>query len=156
MNDRTDRIGSGGIRITAIEIKDANGNPLYNAMSGQDIDIYFHFETARDFKDSNITAGFMVRTNLDVPVFLQHNLLTGDHWESLPPTGAFVCRIKKLPLPPASYRLGFSIMRGSEYLDRIDDASELIVIEGDFYGSGEIAPATHGCCLVDAEWRISD
>ena len=28
------------------------------------------------------------------------------------------------------------------------------MIEGDFYGSGEIPPATHGCCLVDAEWRL--
>lgn len=99
---------------------------------------------------------FMVRTYLDVPVFLQHNRLTGDVWESLPRKGAFVCRIRRLPLPPASYRLGFGVMRGDEYLDRIDDASELIVIEGDFYGSGEVPPITHGSCLVDAEWRLSD
>jgi lipopolysaccharide transport system ATP-binding protein len=40
--------------------------------------------------------------------------------------------------------------------DRIDDASELNVIEGDFYGTGEVPPMTHGCCLVDAEWRLLD
>jgi lipopolysaccharide transport system ATP-binding protein len=32
----------------------------------------------------------------------------------------------------------------------------LIVIEGDFYGSGEVPPITHGCCLVDAQWRLLD
>jgi lipopolysaccharide transport system ATP-binding protein len=125
-------------------------------MSGQDIDIYFRFETAPGFKAPNITAGFMVRTHLDVPVFLQHNRLTGDNWDALPERGAFVCRIRKLPLPPAGYRFGFSVMRGEEFLDRIDDASELLVIDGDFYGAGEVPPASHGCCLVDASWRLLD
>ena len=87
-------------------------------------------------------------------MFLQHNKLTRDVWDALPENGAFVCRIRRLPLPPASYRLGYSVMRDDEYLDRIDDASELNVIEGDFYGSGEVPPISHGTCLVDADWRL--
>ncbi len=154
--ERADRTGSGEVRVTAIEIKDLNGNSLYNAMSGQDIDIHFHFETQPNLQTSNVVVGFMVRTYLDVPVFLQHNRLTGDRWDSLPSKGAFVCRIRKLPLPPADYRFGYSVMRDDEYLDRIDDASELTVIEGDFYGAGEVPPISHGCCLVDAEWRLLD
>jgi lipopolysaccharide transport system ATP-binding protein len=156
LKDNAARTGSGEVRVTAIEIKDLDGNPLYNAMSGQDVDIYFHFETLHNYQRSNVMIGFMVRTYLDVPVFLQHNRLTGDDWDSLPSTGAFVCRIRRLPLPPATYRFGFSVMCDNVYLDRIDDASELIVIEGNFYGSGEVPPITHGCCLVDAEWRLSD
>jgi lipopolysaccharide transport system ATP-binding protein len=156
LKDNAARTGSGEVRVTAIEIKDLDGNPLYNAMSGQDVDIYFHFETLHNYQRSNVIIGFMVRTYLDVPVFLQHNRLTGDDWDSLPSTGAFVCRIRRLPLPPATYRFGFSVMCDNVYLDRIDDASELIVIEGNFYGSGEVPPITHGCCLVDAEWRLSD
>jgi len=154
--ERADRTGSGEVRVTAIEIKDTDGNSLYNVMAGQDIDIYFHFEKAENYQKANVIIGFMVRTYLDVPVFLQHNRLTGDNWNSLPATGAFVCRIRKLPLPPASYRFGFSLMRDDDYLDRIDDASELIVIEGDFYKSGEVPPISHGCCLVDAKWRLVD
>ena len=69
LSERTDRTGSGDIRITAIEYRDLQGNSLYNVMSGQDIDIYFHYESPGNFKGSNITAGFMVRTYLDVPVF---------------------------------------------------------------------------------------
>ncbi len=156
LKERADRTGSGEVRVTAIEIKDLDGNPLYNVMSGQDVDIYFHFETSQNYQRSNVIMGFMVRTYLDVPVFLQHNRLTGDDWDSLPAAGAFVCRIRRLPLPPACYRLGFSVMCDNEYLDRIDDASELNAIEGDFYGSGEVPPISHGCCLVDAEWRLLD
>lgn len=157
LQNRTDRSGSGQVRITAIEVKDTNGVPIYNVMSGQDIDIYFHFETSPDYRQmSNINVGFMVRTYLDVPVFLQHNRLTGTNWPKLPPAGAFVCRLCRLPLPPANYRFGYSVMCGEEYLDRIDDVSELTVIEGDFYGSGEVPPPSHGLCLVDAQWRLAD
>ena len=153
---RADRDGSGEVRVTAIKIKDANGKIVSGAQSGQDVDIWFYFETAANFRGSNVTAGFMVRTQLDVPVFLQHNRLTNNHWDDLPRNGAFVCRLKKLPLPPADYRFGFSILRGEEYLDRIDDAGEISVVAGDFYGSGEVPPASHGCCLVEASWRLID
>lgn len=156
LEGHTDRTGSGEVRVNAVEIKDLDGNLLYNVMSGQDVDIYFHFETLQNYQRSNVIMGFMVRTYFDVPVFLQHNRLTRDNWNSLPSAGAFVCRIRRLPLPPASYRLGLSVMCDDEYLDRIDDASELIVIEGDFYGTGEVPPITHGCCLVNAEWRLLD
>jgi lipopolysaccharide transport system ATP-binding protein len=151
-----DRAGSGEVRVTAIEIRDTRGVHLDAAASGQDIDICFHFETAPNFKKRNVMMGFMVRTYWDVPVFLQHNRLTRDQWNALPPKGVFVCRIRRLPLPPTSYRLGFSVMYDDEYLDRIDDACELIVTDGDFYGSGEVPPVSHGCCLVDAEWRLLD
>jgi lipopolysaccharide transport system ATP-binding protein len=153
---RTDRTGSGEIVITSIETKDANGNSLYDIMSGQDVDVYFHFERSPDFQKSDVVMGFMVRTQLEIPVFLQHNRLTGNIWDALPLKGAFVCRIRRLPLPSANYVLGFSLMRGDEYIDRIDDAGEMIVVEGDFYGSGEVPPATHGSCLVDAEWKLLD
>ncbi|HEX8734982.1 MAG TPA: ABC transporter ATP-binding protein [Pyrinomonadaceae bacterium] len=154
---RTDRAGSGEVRVTAVEIRDARGATITTAASGQDVDICFHFETQPDFRKKNVTMGFMVRTYLDAPVFLQHNRLTRDQWNAaLPPRGIFVCRIRRLPLPPSSFRLGFSVMCDDEYLDRIDDAGELIVTDGDFYGSGEVPPLTHGCCLVDAEWRLLD
>lgn len=156
LNERDDRIGTGEVRITAIEIKDLKGNLLYNVMSGQDIDIYFYFETTPTFKHSNLIVGFMVRTYLDTPVFLHHNKLTKNNWKQLPKNGIFICRIRRLPLPPANYRWGYSVLYDDEYLDRIDDLSNLSVIEGDFYGSGELPPTTHGFCLVDAEWRLLD
>jgi lipopolysaccharide transport system ATP-binding protein len=45
-------------------------------------------------------------------------------------------------------------MLNGEYLDAMEDAYELTVTGGDFFGSGEVPPATHGCCLVDASWRL--
>ena len=156
LSERPDRIGTGEIYITQIEIRDLMGNITDDVMSGQDIDIYFHFETTPNYRQSNVSMCLMVRTHLDMPVFLQHNKLVNDNWDFLPHAGAFVCRLRKLPLAPASYRWGYSVMCGDEYLDRIDDLNQINVIEGDFYGSGKLPSASHGCILVDAEWRVSD
>ncbi len=154
LDERADRTGTGAVRVSALETRDTLGRPLAAAAAGQDVDICFHYEAAPNFNRTGVVAGFMVRTQFDVPVFLQHNRLTRDELGPLPRSGAFVCRIRRLPLAPATYRIGYSIMCDGEYLDRVDDAGELTVVEGDFYGSGEVPPASHGCCLVDAKWRL--
>jgi lipopolysaccharide transport system ATP-binding protein len=45
-------------------------------------------------------------------------------------------------------------MMDGMYLDGMSNASQLSVIDGNFYGSGEVPPVSHGVCLVDAQWRI--
>ena len=47
-----------------------------------------------------------------------------------------------------------SMGREWSYYDTISDAMELTVIEGDFYGSGEIPPPTHGVALAEGSWRL--
>ncbi|MEA2176362.1 MAG: lipopolysaccharide transport system ATP-binding protein [Blastocatellia bacterium] len=155
LRERADRRGSGEVAVIRIEIKDTQGRPLETIASGQDVDIYLHYEAKQGFHHANVIAGLLVSTPLGVPVFLQHNRLTRDGWgDNLPARGAFVCRLRRLPLPASTYHLTYSLMRNEEYLDTLDNAFELNVVAGDFYGSGEVPPATHGCCLVDAEWRL--
>jgi lipopolysaccharide transport system ATP-binding protein len=154
LRDRTDRAGSGGVRVVAVEVKDSTGRALGVAASGQDVEIRLRYEASPGFDSPRVIAGLCVKTQHDTPVFLQHNRLTRDEWASLPPRGVFVCRVPRLPLPPAAYRITYSLMLDGEYLDAMDDAYELTVTDGDFFGSGEVPPATHGCCLVDASWRL--
>jgi lipopolysaccharide transport system ATP-binding protein len=154
LRERTDRTGSGDVRIVAVEIKDVRGQTLNAATSGQDVDIYLYYEARANFSPSKVVAGLIVATQFESPVFLQHNRLTGDEFDALPPKGAFVCRIPRLPLPPSTYRLGYSLLLHGEYLDMINNAFEFTVTEGDFFGSGEVPPSTHGCCLVPAKWTV--
>ena len=89
-----------------------------------------------------------------MPVFLHHNRLTGDEFGELPESGAFVCRLQRLPLPPSSYQITYSILADGECLDGITNAVEMTVVEGDFFGSGEVPPISHGVCLADGRWRL--
>ncbi|MFB8790192.1 MAG: ABC transporter ATP-binding protein [Potamolinea sp.] len=158
LGDRQDRQGSGEVRVVAIEIRDEKGNVLEAVKSGQNIDIYLYFELHTDLKITNILVGLLVETQLDFPVFLQHNRLTQDNFGILPESGAFVCRIKSLPLIPSTYKIMYSVMPNNgfdgTYIDFLEDAMDLTVIEGDYYGSGELPKSTHAVCLVDASWRI--
>jgi lipopolysaccharide transport system ATP-binding protein len=155
--DRTDRMGSGGIRVTAIEIRDEQGNFLDIVTSGQTIDVYLRFSRDTEQKFNGIVASILFRTQHAAPVFVQHNRLTRDEFGNIPASGAFVCRIKRLPLPASTYRLDYNLLADNgngELIDAITEAFELNVEGGDFYGTGEVPPIAHGVCLVQADWRL--
>jgi len=154
LRDRKDRLGSGAVRVVGIEFKDLHGNVLDAVACGQSVEIYLYFEAAHSFSSPQVNAGMLFKTQLDVPVFLHHNRLTRDEFGELPGAGAFVCRLERLPLPPSTYRITYSIMAGGEYLDSISDAAELTVVDGDFFGSGEVPPISHGVCLVEGRWAL--
>ena len=157
LRGREDRKGSGELRVIAIEIKDSQGRQLDIVRSGQDVDIYLHYELMSEPGSCDV-VGIGVKTKLGVPVFLHHNRLTRDEFGVLPRRGAFVCRLKKFPLPASTYQLGYSVMKdgGRSYIDSVEDACSITVVEGDYYGTGEVPPASHGCCLVKAEWRLEE
>jgi len=155
LRGREERKGSGELRVIAIEIRDSQGRQLDTVRSGQDVDIYLHYELMSELGSCDV-VGIGVKTKLGVPVFLHHNRLTRDEFGVLPRRGAFVCRLKKVPLPASTYQLGYSVMKdgGRSYIDSVEDACSITVVEGDYYGTGEVPPASHGCCLIEAEWRL--
>jgi lipopolysaccharide transport system ATP-binding protein len=157
LNTRKDRSGTGDIRVTAIEVRDPKGQVLDIVTAGQDIELQLPFEKVQGANHRRVIASVIVKNSMGVPIFLQHNRLTRDEFGEIPASGVFVCHIRKLPLPSSTYRVGFSISAENGFgdcLDGIDDAAELTVTDGDFYGSGEIPPVSHGLCLVDAQWRL--
>jgi len=153
LKDRKDRQGNGIVKIVGIEFRDIKGNLLEVVSSGQTIDIFLYFENSQ--KDiSRVIASLAVKTQLDVPVFLQHNRLTGDEFGSLPTKGIFAARIYDLPLPSSNYQLSYLLTQDDIYLDGLSEAIDLSVIDGDFFGSGEVPPISHGVCLAKAKWRL--
>jgi lipopolysaccharide transport system ATP-binding protein len=154
LKDRTDRKGSGEVRVVSITFQDIEGHTIDSVACGQDFEIVFNFVTFASFRSNHVVASFTVKTQWDVPVFLHHNRMTGIEFGELPRSGAFVCRIHNTPLAPSTYRIGYSIMLGHDYLDSISDVAELNVIAGDFFGSSEVPPSSHGFCLVQGDWSM--
>jgi lipopolysaccharide transport system ATP-binding protein len=155
LEKRIDRKGSGEVRVVAIEFRDTSGNLLEVVKCGQDIDIYFHFEANLSFSNSGrVTAGMVFKTELEVPVFQQNNKLTAEQFGELPRSGAFVCRLTKLPLPPSTYKISYNISLDGTCLDNIINAATITVVEGDFFGTGVVPPISHGVCLVQGKWSM--
>ena len=157
LKDRTDKIGNGKIRVTQIEVRDAEGNRIDSCTSGQNISIRLYYQTMENAQFSHVLASISFKTQLGVPVFLHHNRLTREDFGPVQGVGCFTCTISRLPLPAGVYTIGYSIMpdngRSGTYYDSLPYAMTLTVVEGDFYGTSEIPPLSHGVCLVEASWE---
>jgi len=151
---RTDRVGTGDVRVNSIEFINEDGRMLDSVISGQDLVIRFYFKKIGGAAHSRVITSLMVKTQMDVPVFLHHNRLNRLFFGPLPKQGFFEFKIKRLPLPPAVYSISYSLLEDNAYMDGIDAAVELTVTSGDFFGSGEVPPVTHGVCLVDGAWSM--
>jgi len=156
---RTDRKGDGEIRVQTIEMRDTQGKVVTLTQTGQDIDIYLYFETATpNIPLPNLYVTLQVRSDLDVPIFMQSNLFTGDSWGTeLPERGAFICRLRNLPLPSGSFRVDYTVFsthKGDIVHDRLEHAMHLRVEGGDFYGTGQNPNIHQGMVMVPGQWRM--
>jgi len=154
---RADRRGNGQIKVVAVELRDTSGQPIAVAHAGQDIDVYLFFENhSPGVARPSLTVTLYVKSELDVPVFTHNNVITGQTFPSvLPAEGAFVCRLRNLPLPESTFRLGYDIGSasvGGVTLDSLESAIQLHVEGGDFFGSGQLPPIHAGVSLVAGEW----
>jgi lipopolysaccharide transport system ATP-binding protein len=148
-----ERGGSGLVRVVDIGFRDVSGKPLEVLQTGQDVDICLYYETSPSYAGGWVHVGITVSTQLGVKVFSQSTRMTGTEFRQLSPSGAFVCRILRLPLPPSMYRLSFNIKVNEMYADAIAEAVDLTVVEGNFFSSGQVPAINLGVCLVDGRWR---
>ena len=158
LRDRTDRKGTGEIKIVGAELRDPSGSPLALTTSGSDIELHLFYERHTTRAYPNLSLRLIVQTQLGAPVFTQWNQLSNCTFPAdLPEAGAFVCRLPRLPLPPSSYRVGFRLAtarRAGEVLDLMEHAFDLPVERGDFFGTGDMPLIAGGVALVPAEWRF--
>lgn len=156
LEDRVDRSGSGDLRITEIQFRDQKGNLIDIVHSGQTFDVCLKYEMNTEHLSPEVVVSLEIKTQLEQPVALLHNRLTGDHFGTLPRRGAFVCTFTDVPLTATQYRIGYSIQSQNELVDAISSALDLTVVEGDFFGSGEVPPSSFGPALIRGKWRVEE
>ena len=158
LQHRSDRQGSGDIRVTQIEMRNARGERITTTAAGQDVDIALHFENVTGRAWPDLKVYLQAKNQFDIPIFRHGNLYTGESFgPALPERGRLVCRLPKLPLPAGSYRLGYMLRtqaHGSQLIDAIEGAVDLHVEGGDFFASGQVPAAHDGVCLVEGQWRL--
>jgi len=149
------RGGSGQIRIVNIELRDIDGHLLDVVQSGQDMDLYLYYETRPNYTGGSANPGFAISTQLGVTVFEQSSRTQGLDLGPLKSKGAFICRIKRLPLPPSTYQINIFIKVMGEYVDVLNGAVDFTVVEGAFFPSINMR-RLGGVCLVDGEWHLEN
>ena len=153
LSERTDRKGKHDARITAIEFLDGLGKPLVQAVSGGDTIIRMSYSVKAGHQIRNCRASIVVMTDSQKFFVMGTDLvdkaaleLTGD--------GQIDFRIPSLPLTGGTYQLSCFIAGDGVTQDWVDDAAELDVADGDFYGTGRLYhPGWQGkTVLVPHSW----
>lgn len=152
LSERKDRIGNGRVRFIDIAILDAAGLPLAHVPSGADISIALGFEAEEGA--INIATSVAVQGALGEAVLDFQNELVGDRIESLPRSGRILVKVPRLPLVPGRYELNVGIDSNGLAADRILRATELTVVEGDFFGTGRIPHPECSKVMIAHRWVV--
>jgi lipopolysaccharide transport system ATP-binding protein len=157
VRERTDRTGEGPLRLVEIEVKNDGGKTVKTVNAGDSIELWMHFENPGKTQHPQLNARINVQTQLGTPVFTQSNTLMGVAFGEIPEKGVFVCKIPKLPLPAGNYQVTVQISksyRQAEMIDALENALELEVEAGNFFGTGILPGLVSGTALVSAEWHM--
>lgn len=153
LRDRTDRTGTGKVRITNLSIG-GRTNAGETVQCGARIGMEIAYEGASSLEDVDIDLLFF--DQLGQCVLLAGATIQGKGFRTAPSKGRFVCRFEKFPLLAGVYHVNVAISVRGQLADLVKDAMTLHVVEGDFYGSGKIPPRGYGQVAVPYEWTLEN
>lgn len=149
---RSDRVGTGAFRFEKLEFLDEFGNPVAAAMSGRPLSIVLTITGEGVKRPAQFSIGF--RGSGDQRLF---NVSTafGPTESRGASTGTVTCEIPRLPLRAGQYTLNLhSEAPDHTIIDWVQNAAELRVEDGDFFGTGKLPPPGQGPLLVEHQWRV--
>ncbi len=156
LSERTDRVGAGRARMNHIEVLDANGRAVEEAVSGMDLVIRVHYQVRPGVVLENCRFSVAMMKDLRI-VFLLSSDLVDTRKVSLDGNGIAEFVVPRLPLSEGRYHLTPYLGSDGGTEDWIDDAAVLSVADGDFYGTGGrvCPPGFQGkYVLIDHGWRL--
>jgi lipopolysaccharide transport system ATP-binding protein len=151
---RTDRDGSGSVRLVDVRVHEEGSARDGVARLGREAFIDLHYENhdGKELKNINVVIGLYDSMGHCI-TFLENR----PHATALVADadgGQFRCRVPRLPLTPGKYSLNVTIHRGDELLDWVQQARGFVVEEGSFFGTGQRPHFTSvGRVLIDHSWR---
>jgi lipopolysaccharide transport system ATP-binding protein len=152
---RSDRSGSGEVRLVGFNIENEHGEKIDRIPNGYTIRLVFDYGTKSKNGARNVDLHVIIKRENGEMVFQLGTRFTGQKISHLPPNGHIVCTIRKFPLVPGRYKLGTYLQSESNPADYIATLAYLDVIDGDFYGSGYQVYENESKILVDGTWSYS-
>jgi lipopolysaccharide transport system ATP-binding protein len=144
LEDRPDRKGKGEIKAVAIELYNAKGGKIKTAIAGEKITIRLYYKCMNDRTYRKCRASVAVVRN-EIPFFNLSTDFVDTNELTLSDEGYVDFTIPDFPLGSSTYYLHTYIESDKVIQDWVLHASELSVVDGDFYGTGKI--------YASNEWR---
>ena len=147
---RKDRAGSGDVRFVSAIFEDASGSPINAVQSGSEASIRLILENrmGKEVRDCRISVG--MDSDSGQRLVLLDTVLAGIDNPTIGPGRTSVrIVIPKIALMPGRYRLTLLSIAERVVTDLVENASDFDVIEGDFFGTGQLHLNEQGQFLLD-------
>ena len=154
--DRLERTGNGEALFAGIQVKTGAESRICNTLvAGNPVDFVLDVQHMTARRIRVLSVAITVTDHLGTALFTCYSALTGQDFE--PPHGrhSVVCHIPKLPLAEGKYKLNLWMGADGSTADKIEDAYEISVAVGNYFGTGrEPVARKHGPMLVDHRWQL--
>jgi lipopolysaccharide transport system ATP-binding protein len=156
LSSYTNRQGRGRVKFTSVHLEDASGNVVEHGISGEPLVVALDYESDERRPLPNCRVSVVFYDGLGQALFNCVSELVIQDPITLPPSGTIRCVIPRLPLSQNQYVLTLFLEVNREIEDWIQNAIEVDVIDGDFYGTGRLYPAgwRGKGVLVPHQWVI--
>lgn len=154
---RTDRRGSGDLRIEDIELRNNRGAKACSIAAGESFSVRLKYRNPHRLTWPQLHVSLTIKSHMDVSLANVNNHVSGAMLgDKLADEGWLVCELGAAAFVPGCYGIDFMVLdqpRGARILDAVERAVEFEVSGGDFYGTGKL-PHT-GLFLIPAHWSES-
>jgi len=148
--ERTDRTGAGEARYTAVTVGREGEAGAQVVACGDRLTFAMSYQAKRELLGANFAIG--IYSDTGVCALHCSSKIAGAGFDRLPAQGTITCVIPKCPLTPGRYYVNLSLHDRGVRHDWIPNATELTVVEGDYFGSGMTVPGRWAMCVTEQKW----
>ncbi|WP_029037673.1 ABC transporter ATP-binding protein [Salinimicrobium xinjiangense] len=152
--DRQDREGNGKLEFIDYSITDHRNNRLTSLISGQKVIFKFKCRVKRKNLE-NLKVSFTVyKKNGELLATFMSQLTNESFSLNDSDEIIFGCVIEKLPFMGGEYNCSVIVWENENIADWLQNAFNIEVIDGDFFGTGKTVPKSHVSVLVSHHWYL--
>lgn len=152
LSGKSERRGTGAVRLRRMEFVDAAGNQQGVFHSGDALRVRIHYECLRDIP--KLHFGLRIHSNLGVLISDVHTWSTN---QAVPLArkgpGSIELEINFLNLMPGSYYLSVWAASFEEYHDVLDHVAKIDLEASDYYGTGRGVESRFGLIFLPFRWK---
>jgi lipopolysaccharide transport system ATP-binding protein len=155
LSDRKDRIGNGVFQFVEVSLLNKDLKPQKEFLSGEELNIVIKYKNINNTTLNNVSIAIALNNSNDIQLTNMANYISNKMFETLPPDGKIICKIKKLPLVTGIYSFNFFSRVNDDISDWIINTCILNVESGDYYLTGQITESNQALFLMDYNFSVT-
>jgi lipopolysaccharide transport system ATP-binding protein len=153
LDGRADREGNGAIRFRSLYMISPTRGVTDTACTGESVTLVAEYASPDSRPLRNVSVSIPFCSHAGQHIFMCWTRMTGQDCLEIAPTGELRAHINKLPLMPGRYTMNIWCEVNGTLADWVREAAGITVVEGDYFGTGYLAPSSHGGVAVDHRWE---